>query len=70
MIHCESGTRQRDDVEIRKRVDWRCRKDFELLSGQVGLCFVGVHGLCCVSCRLDAVYDVVRCFDVGGKYEQ
>ena len=70
MNHCEGGTRQRDDVEIRKYVDGcRCR-DFEKLSGQVGLCFVGVHGWCCVSCRHDAVYDVVHCIDVGGRYKQ
>ena len=57
-------------MEIGKYVDGRRCSDFERLNGKGGLCFVGVHGWCCVSCRHDAVYDVVRCFDVGGKYEQ
>ena len=70
MIHCGSGTQLRHDVEIKNRVDMCCCKDFELPSGKVGLCLVGVHRLCCVSCRLDAVYDVVHRYDVGEICEQ
>ena len=57
-------------MEIGKYVDGCCCSDFERLDGKGGLCFVGVHGRCCVSCRHDDVYDVVRCSEVGWKYEQ
>ena len=70
MTHCENETRQWNGVERGRCVGGCHGRGCERLSGWARSSLVGVHGWCCVSCRLDAVYDVVRCFDVGGKHEQ